>query len=211
MVENDPFSEHSERYEGWFEEHEDVYRSELRALSKKIPQEGKGVEIGVGSGRFSEPFPIDVGVDPSPEMLNLAEKKEIDVIRGVGEKLPLDSNSFDFVLIVTTICFFDKPLEALKESERILKENGNILIGFIDKDSPLGRTYQERRKDNVFYEEATFFSVEEVVTLLKWADFDDFSFVQTLFDGLDLDEVEEVKEGHGEGSFVVVKGKKSQA
>lgn len=209
MVKNDPFGEHPERYERWFEEHELVYRSELRALSKKIPQEGKGVEIGVGSGRFSEPFSIEIGLDPSPEMLNLAEKKGIYVLRGVGEKLPLDSNSFDFVLIVTTICFFDEPLTALKESERILKENGNILIGFIDKDSPLGRTYQERKKDNVFYEEATFFSVEEVVALLKRAGFDDFSFVQTLFDGLDLDEVEKVEEGHGEGSFVVVKGKKS--
>jgi hypothetical protein len=40
--------------------------------------------------------------------------------------------------------------------------------------------------------------------------FSDLQFRQTLFQPLeDLQEVEPVKEGHGEGSFVVVRGRKT--
>lgn len=37
-----------------------------------LPNIGKGVEIGVGTGRFSAPLGIKLGVDPSWEMSKLA-------------------------------------------------------------------------------------------------------------------------------------------
>jgi len=64
-----PFEAHSQRYEAWFETHEAAYLSELLALRPFVPWEGRGIEIGVGSGRFAAPLGVPMGVDPSPAML----------------------------------------------------------------------------------------------------------------------------------------------
>ncbi|MFO7792089.1 MAG: class I SAM-dependent methyltransferase [Candidatus Saliniplasma sp.] len=204
-----PFDEKSERYENWFDRNPAVYKSELMAVGKLLSKEGKGIEIGVGSGRFSEPLSIFIGIDPSKEMLQIAKKRGIRVIRGMGEYLPLKCSEFDFVLIVTTICFFDDVKLALREAYRILKQGGKIIIGFIDKDSQVGQEYQRKKEKNVFYKDAKFYSVNEGVELLRETGFSNFKYTQTIFDRLDsIDAVEKPKEGYGEGSFVVIKGKK---
>lgn len=207
MVKSEPFDEHSKRYEKWFDSHKHVYLSELNAVEEMVPTEGKGIEIGVGSGRFSAPLDIELGIDPSKDMLKLARRKGIEPVLGQGEKLPLRDNSLDFALIVTTICFFDEPTAAIEETSRVIKEKGDIIIGFIDKDSSVGEIYQEKKEENIFYKNAEFFNVEEAVQILESSGFDDFSFVQTIFEGLDISKKEVVKEGCGEGSFVVIKGK----
>ncbi len=207
MVKSEPFDEYSRRYEKWFDSHKHVYLSELNAVEEMIPSEAKGMEIGVGSGRFSAPLDIELGIDPSKDMLKLARQKGIEPVLGQGENLPFRDNSLDFVLIVTTICFFDEPKTAIEEASRVLKEEGDIIIGFIDKDSPVGEIYQQKKEENVFYKNAEFFNVEEVLQILERSGFEDFSFVQTIFEGLDISKKEDIKEGYVEGSFVVIKGK----
>ncbi|MFW6064651.1 MAG: class I SAM-dependent methyltransferase [Candidatus Natronoplasma sp.] len=207
-MKTDPFERHHERYDDWFNKHKKVYELELKAVRELVPSKGKGVEIGVGSGRFAYPLSIDFGLDPSKKMLQLANERGIQVVRSIGENLPFQDESFDFALIVTTICFFDDPLEALKETARILKSEGAVIIGFIDKESPLGHIYQKKKDDNVFYSVAKFFSVEEVIELLKKTGFSNFSFVQTIFGDMDRVDIEKPKKGYGEGSFIVVSAKK---
>jgi hypothetical protein len=51
----EPFEAHAERYEAWFERHPAAYASELLALRPFVPLSGRGLEIGVGSGRFAAP------------------------------------------------------------------------------------------------------------------------------------------------------------
>jgi len=126
----------------------------------------------------------------------------------VGENIPFKNGSFDFALIVTTICFFDDPTKALKETARILKPEGTVIIGFIDKESPVGQTYQKKKDENVFYSDANFFSIEEVIELLNQVGFSNLSFVQTIFEGIDKERVEKPKKGYGEGSFVVLRAEK---
>jgi hypothetical protein len=58
------FNSHHRRYEAWFSRHEAAF-SELLAVRALLPWEGKGLEIGVGTGRFSAPLGVEVGVDPS--------------------------------------------------------------------------------------------------------------------------------------------------
>ncbi|MFP3871474.1 MAG: class I SAM-dependent methyltransferase [Candidatus Natronoplasma sp.] len=208
-IRKEPFDENTERYERWFERNKAVYLSELKAVDKLLPKEGEGIEIGVGSGRFSEPFSVEYGLDPSREMLKIAKKRGIRGIQGVGERLPFRGDRFDFVLIVTTICFFEEPQTALEEAQRILKSGGEIIIGFIDKKSPVGQEYRRKKEQNLFYREAEFYSVKEVEKMLKKAGFSDFRCSQTIFHRLDsVKGVEEPEEGSGEGSFVVIKGEK---
>ncbi|MGM0509804.1 MAG: class I SAM-dependent methyltransferase [Thermoplasmatota archaeon] len=204
-----PFDEHTERYESWFNKNRKAYGSELKAVEVLLP-DGKGLEVGVGSGRFSEPFSIGFGVDPSVEMLKIAKEKGLEVVRAVGEGLPFKDSSFDFVLIVTTICFFEDAGRAIKEAHRMIRDGGNIVIGFVDKESRVGRAYQQKKKSNVFYEDAHFYSVGEVESLLLEAGFEDLSYAQTIFGGLDsVDDIQEPSGGYGEGSFIVIRGRKA--
>ena len=48
----EPFEAHAARYDAWFERHQAAYVSELLALRSFVPLSGRGLEIGVGSGRF---------------------------------------------------------------------------------------------------------------------------------------------------------------
>jgi len=206
MPKTEPFEEHTERYEGWFEEHDDAYRSELAALDRLVPATGRGIEIGVGSARFAAPLGIDVGIDPAGAMLDRARERGVTVVRGVAEQLPFRDGAFDTALIVTTICFVDDIPRTLAEADRILSESGRLVIGYIDKDSPVGRIYQEKKEENPFYREATFVSTEELLEALEAAGFTDFEFVQTIYHWLDeIDGPEPIEEGYGDGSFVGIR------
>jgi ubiquinone/menaquinone biosynthesis C-methylase UbiE len=204
-----PFEKHSLRYEQWFEKNKFAYESELQAIREQLPGRREGVEIGVGSGRFAAPLGIKLGIEPSSKMMEIALRKGIEVIGGVAESLPFHSSQFDFALMVTTVCFLDNVEVAFNEAYRIVKPDGCLIIGFIDKDSPIGQLYQQHKDESVFYKIATFYSVEEVVSYLKKSGFQNFSFTQTIFHNLiEIEGIEPVKEGYGEGSFVVIRAVK---
>lgn len=118
-----------------------------------------------------------------------------------------ENESFDFVLMATTICFLDDVEKAFKEAHRVLKQGGSIIIGSIDKESPLGIEYLKHKEENVFYREATFYSVNEVISFLR--DFRVASILQTIFKPLNkIDSIEPVVEGYGKGSFIAIKAVK---
>lgn len=201
-----PFEEHLNEYENWFVQNQFAYQSELKAIKAVLPSAGLGIEIGVGSGLFAAPLGIPLGLDPSPRMLALARQRGIKVVRGIGEQLPFKNGHFDFALMVTTVCFLDDLSGAFKEVARILKKGGVFLIGFIDRESPIGRQYQKFKGQSVFYRLAEFYSVQEILECLQEAGFGPFEFVQTIFHLLpEISKPEPLKSGHGQGSFVVIK------
>lgn len=207
-----PFEKYVEQYEEWFVENRWVYAAELRAVKAMLPAGGHGVEIGVGTGRFAEPLGIKIGVEPSKRMREIAQKRGIKVLDGVAEELPFDDSEFDFALMVTTVCFVDDINRALLEAHRVLSHEGILIIGFVDRNSMVGQTYLSRQDENVFYKEATFFSVDELVKIMDQSGFIDFTFKQTIFQTLsETTRDEPVKSGHGEGSFVVIHGRKEEA
>jgi len=208
MVNFEAFETNAPKYDEWFDTNRSAYESELQAVRELLPESKNGVEVGVGSGRFAAPLGIKLGIDPSREMGKLAEKRGIKVIKGVAELLPFDDLQFDFVLMVTTICFLDDVEKAFEEAHRVLKPGGYLIIGFIDAESPVGKLYEKRKDESTFYKDARFYSVKEVVSYMKKAHFRDFNFKQTLSQpGEELD-ISPVKDGYGEGSFVVVRGVK---
>ena len=162
-----PFEEHTDQYESWFEKNHWVYEAELRAVKAMMPTIGNGLEVGVGTGRFAGPLGIKNGVEPSKRMRDFAEKRGIQTLDGVAEKLPFADSQFDFVLMVTTVCFVDDIDKALMEAHRVLCDEGVLVIGFVDRDSKLGEIYLKRQKENVFYKEATFFSADEFVECMN--------------------------------------------
>lgn len=205
------FDENYSEYEDWFERNKYVYLSELKAVRQFIPNEGKGLEVGVGSGKFAVPLGIKTGVEPSKNMKKLAEEKGLKVYEGVAELLPFEDSSFDFVLMVTTICFVDDINKSFCEVKRVLKENGLFIIGFVDKDSPLGKIYESKKDRSVFYKDAIFYSVKEILSILRENNFDNTEVIQTIFGKLpEINKVQRFKEGFGEGGFAVIKAVNSK-
>ena len=208
MPKTRPFDENYQQYEEWFVRNKYVYQSELEVIKHVIPEDENGVEIGIGSGLFAKPLGIKIGIEPSTEMLKLATKRGLKVYRGVGENVPLKDSSFDFALMVTTICFLDNAQKSLLEVKRILKPKGSFIIGFVDKESPLGNIYQNFKNENVFYRIATFYSAIEVISLLKKTGFMIDEVYQTIFGNIEkINRIQDFKEGIGEGSFVVIRCK----
>ena len=201
------FDENTQDYDTWFERHKTAYQSELLAIKQAIPLEKKGIEIGVGTGRFAEHFNIKHGVEPSENMAKIAEHRGIKVIRAVAEDLPVESESFDFALLVTTVCFLSDIPKAISEIHRILKPQGEIILAIIDRNSELGKKYEIGKAENKFYKDAHFHSTEEISDLLAQADFGKFEYWQTLFKEKS-EQIESPKKGFGEGSFVVIKAQK---
>ena len=203
------FNQFAREYDQWFDENSFAYLSEVKAIRMYIPESGTGVEIGTGTGRFSIPFGIKIGIEPAESMAGIAKLRGIQMIRAIGEDLPFKDKSIDYILMVTVICFLSNMPGAIKEVWRVLKPGGRIIIGFIDKESNLGMRYEAMKESNRFYKLATFYSVNQIMEVLTTVGFSDFKFYQTIFTNpKDMVRCDPVQEGHGKGSFVVLSASK---
>ncbi len=211
MAKIKPFERHTRKYEEWFQNHIAVYVSEVHAIGELIPKGKKGIEIGIGSGLFANPVGIKDGVEPSKEMRKLAELRDLNVVDGVAENLPIPDKSYDFALMVTTICFLDDIQKSFLEIHRILKDDGFFLAAFVDKESELGEKYLEFKNQNVFYKIAKFYSTAKVKKLLQENGFSVAKIVQTVFGDLEeIHKIQKSRTGSGSGGFVIIKATKTK-
>lgn len=107
---------------------------------KVVPQaHGKVLEIGVGSGlnlSFYNPKSVQhlTAIDPSKAMW---EHRKIDTksldfdmefMQASAEFLPMESSSFDSVVMTYTLCSIKESNLALNEIRRVLKPKGNLFF-----------------------------------------------------------------------------------
>jgi SAM-dependent methyltransferase len=204
------FEELADRYDAWFDRHPWAYEAEIRACQEFLAPHVRGLEIGVGTGRFAGPLGIAVGVEPAAAMAAMAHRRGIKVYRAVAEALPFRRHSFDLVVMVTVICFLRDPFLALTEATRVLQPGGQILLGMIDKDSPLGQSYEAHKQESDFYRQARFYAVSQAVGWLEQLAYGQVETCQTIYHELPgLTGREPVRRGHGQGAFVVIAARKS--
>lgn len=199
------FEAQAQEYDAWFDNHPELFQNECKALSKAIPA-GTGVEIGVGTGRFAAALKIPVGVEPAHAMAQMAIARGIIVVNAKAEELPFHSLSFDYAVMITTVCFLDDIPKAFSEAHRIIKKNGYFIVAIIDKESELGKQYETKKATNPWYKDAHFHTTAEITGLLEQAGFTSFEYWQTLFS--DKAEPADPLPGFGKGSFVVIRSQK---
>lgn len=194
-------------YDNWYDENTELYQIELKLVKSMIPAEGRGIEIGAGTGRFASQLGIATVIEPSKEMGKLAQERGLQVIQAYAEHLPIADNSYDFALMVTAICFIKDVRHALDEVRRILKNNGHLTVAFIDKKSPLGQLYQQKKNENEFYRDASFYSSEEVLDFLHIAGFQEEQTGQCLVLQNDHIDTNLITDSNGRGAFVAIKAR----
>lgn len=197
----------AEGYDAWYEAHPHAYEAELAALRPLVGHPERGLEVGVGTGRFAAPLDVDHGVDPSRPMLERARRRGVEAIQDVGERLPLTDDSFDLVLIVAALSFAADPRRLLAECRRVLAPRGRLVVGLLDAGSPLGGSLR-----GAVFEAAELRSATETVELLVEAGFALERARQTIFDPLEeIDQPPAVREGAGEGLFAALQARPRSA
>ena len=200
------FEENVDFYEEWFDNNNHILNSEIEAIRQVLPDTGEGVEIGAGTGIFSQHLGIKKGIEPSAKMREKARARGINAIAGTAENLPFLDSTYDYALMVTVDCFLDDIIRAFKEVRRIIAPNGHFIIAFIDRDSALGKIYNQNKSSSEFYKYAEFHSSEEIENWLVEAGFQIIDQRQTVFT-LE-NRTQEIRRGVGEGLFAVIKAQK---
>lgn len=195
------FNNFINEYEKWYIENQDILKCEINAIKKVLPLFKKGIEIGVGTGIFAKELGIKDGLDPSIEMTEYAKLRGIKVINGKAEKMEIKSESYDLVLLTTALCFLENVEKSFEEIYRILENRGVLIIAFIDRNSNVGRSYLEKKSKSKFYRNANFYTTNEVLEILKNKKFKLLEIIQTLSELNDF----KIKNGYGEGSYIVIK------
>jgi SAM-dependent methyltransferase len=153
-----PFDEYTYHYDIWFDtKGREIYLHEVWALCGLIPW-GRGIEVGVGTGRFAGFMNIKFGVDPSANSLKLAKCRVKNLVCGYAE---------------------DLILRAFSEIGRILKVGGKLILGFVPRNTCIGEFYVYKGLGgHRFYKYAKFFTEVEIERI---ANSEGFKKLKTLY------------------------------
>jgi SAM-dependent methyltransferase len=178
------FDTEAERYDAWFDSPEGrvLFENELAAIRLLWRDAFRpALEVGVGTGRFAQALGVKFGIDPAAGVLRFAERRGIQVKQARGEDLPFPDGSFGGVLMIATLCFADDAPALFREAARVLRPDGHLLVGDVPANSRWGEAYQRKKEaGHPFYREAHFFTVNQLVDMLRTAGFSPMAFSSTL-------------------------------
>ncbi len=111
----------------------EIFRKELKIIESRLGDCKHLLSVGCGPAVFEGKLKAlhdemeIVGLDASREMLELAPES-IDRVYGDGQSMNFNDETFDCILYLTSLEFIDDYKKAIKESKRVIKRNGKILV-----------------------------------------------------------------------------------
>lgn len=203
------FNECWDEYDRWYEENPVLYQKELEVILEtledtkySIPKDS--LEIGVGTGRFMQGLNISTGIDVGKKLVENAKKQGLNVLEGSAEKIPFPDESFSCIGIFTALEFFDDIEQAFFEIKRVLKEDGYLLLAYLNKNSISVKEIEENKEKNKWFSEAQFYNTEQLDNLLKRYSFDKIGEKQLVFNNFQPC----IVDGNTDGMYCVLVAKK---
>lgn len=131
------------------------------------------LDVGCGTGlrllAFREMGLRVIGVDPSPSMLEVAERnvgRQAELHRAPAEDLPFDDNAFNCACVIHTLEFTEDPTRSLEEIFRVTKDR--VFIGILNRYSGRGaRVLVSRRFTRNVWRHARLFSALELRRMIR--------------------------------------------
>lgn len=142
-------------YDDWYltplGKHVDSVESECAFNLLTVPKGCRILDVGCGSGlysmRLAEMGYEVIGIDISNEMLIKAKEKaekrnlKITFLNMDVYNLKLETETFDGIFSITAFEFMKDSQKSIDEMMRVLKKDGELIIGTINRDSEWGRLY----------------------------------------------------------------------
>lgn len=220
------FDKEASSYDEWYKTKFGNLVDEVETdLAFKLFKPEKGMrilDIGCGTGNFSiklaEKGCKVIGVDISQEMLKIAREKakkknlDIEFYNMDVYNLDFQDQTFDAVFSMAAFEFIKEPLKALDEIFRVTKDDSQVLIGTINKDSKWGELYlSEEFQKNTVFKYADFKSLDDLRSLKsgKVVDSGQCLFIPPNADTKDITLQKEMELSKSErGGFICVLWKK---
>ncbi len=167
-------------YDKWYDSKMGSFADQVQtelAFSLFKPTAGmKILDVGCGTGNFSiklaEMGCKVVGIDVSDEMLDKARKKakakDLNIEFHIMDVYNLDFSheTFDGVFSMAAFEFIKEPQNAYEEMYRVLKKNGHMLIGTINRKSSWGEMYLSKEfQEKTVFKYADFKSMDDLKSL----------------------------------------------
>lgn len=106
------------------------------------PRDGASLlDVGCGTGYFSRRFAQSglqvTGIDPDNTMIAFAQTRDgaVNYLPGNALSLPFADRSFDYSTAITSLCFVDNPVHALREMLRVTRHS--VTVGLLNRHSRL--------------------------------------------------------------------------
>ena len=130
------------------EEVETGVENDMKQILKDMPKDAKIADIGAGTGRISNYLSMNgftnvVSVDYSLASIKMIKQNSNNLcVWGNILSLPLESNSFDFVICTGVIHHTPAPRLAFSECTRIVKPGGKFYVRLRNIHSPYGYLFK---------------------------------------------------------------------
>jgi ubiquinone/menaquinone biosynthesis C-methylase UbiE len=177
----------TKKYDEWFCTPFGAYADRLeKSLIFRYLGDVRGkriLDLGCGTGNYAIELArrgaIVTGIDASMDMLDTAMEKakaaglQIAFLEGRAEEMPLKAGSFDALVSVTACEFFGDMRMAAGEMKRVIKPDGKIVIGTINKLSLYG---VEKKISSIYKKESSYrnarfnsiFEMRRFFDVIKW-------------------------------------------
>ena len=124
--------------------YEQIQREKYGIVTENLPRVDKVLDLGCGTGmllsELTRRSEFVVGVDTSPEMLELARGREgsAELVLADADHLPFADRSFDAVVSVTLLQNMPAPATTVREAARVLKPGGIAIMTTLKRKHSLG-------------------------------------------------------------------------
>jgi ubiquinone/menaquinone biosynthesis C-methylase UbiE len=106
----------------------------IKAIQKYQPKPNKILDLGTADGlmlsKIKDQFPKSncLGIEYSQELIKTNQDKRIKIIQGNVLNLPFKKPQFEVIIAAAIIEHLKQPQKLIKESRRILKKNGVLIL-----------------------------------------------------------------------------------